>query len=58
MLKIRIAWKRRKMHITAARYGLTDEKTVICSQELDVLLNKYQHSKKGVFIQSYRSTMK
>jgi hypothetical protein len=30
------------MFIYAKRYGLTDEKTVKCSQELDILLNLYR----------------
>ncbi|WP_232725642.1 aspartyl-phosphate phosphatase Spo0E family protein [Bacillus sp. FJAT-44742] len=42
MIKI----KKKKMYKKAKRYGLTDERTVHCSQELDVLLNKYQELKK------------
>ncbi|WP_100401048.1 aspartyl-phosphate phosphatase Spo0E family protein [Bacillus sp. FJAT-44742] len=38
MIKI----KKKEMYKNAKRYGFTDERTVQCSQELDVLLNKYQ----------------
>ncbi|WP_083465633.1 aspartyl-phosphate phosphatase Spo0E family protein [Thalassobacillus sp. C254] len=38
MIKI----KKKEMYKHAKRYGFTDERTVQCSQELDVLLNKYQ----------------
>nr|WP_275899564.1 aspartyl-phosphate phosphatase Spo0E family protein [Bacillus piscicola] len=38
-----IHWKRRQMHAQAKQYGLTDKRTVMCSQELDELLNKLQH---------------
>jgi stage 0 sporulation regulatory protein len=34
--------KRNKMFETAAKYGFTDDKTVKCSQELDMLLNIYR----------------
>ncbi len=49
-MKVIMEWmikiKKKKMYKKAKRYGLTDERTVHCSQELDVLLNKYQELKK------------
>jgi hypothetical protein len=39
MFELAIEKKREKMKYFAQRYGMTDKKTVDCSQELDKLLN-------------------
>ncbi|MEN0643515.1 aspartyl-phosphate phosphatase Spo0E family protein [Alkalicoccobacillus gibsonii] len=38
-----IEWKRRQMFLLAEKYGMTSERTIRCSQELDLLLNDIQH---------------
>ncbi len=35
--------KQQEMYIKAKNFGMTDPRVVNCSQDLDVLLNKYQH---------------
>ncbi|MFD1735251.1 aspartyl-phosphate phosphatase Spo0E family protein [Bacillus salitolerans] len=40
MLEVMIEEKRKKMIFLALEFGLTAEETVICSQELDELINK------------------
>ncbi|MFA9558839.1 aspartyl-phosphate phosphatase Spo0E family protein [Evansella sp. AB-rgal1] len=34
--------KKDEMYVMAQKYGLNDERVVVCSQDLDSLLNKYQ----------------
>ena len=41
-LLAQIQEKRKEMYLFAKLYGVNAEKTIICSQELDILLNKYQ----------------
>ena len=43
MFKQKIEKKREKMIYFAERYGMTSQKTVDCSQELDRLLNAIWH---------------
>ncbi|MEK4564935.1 aspartyl-phosphate phosphatase Spo0E family protein [Alkalihalobacillus sp. FSL R5-0424] len=38
-----IELKRRQMFILAEKYGMSSERTIRCSQELDLLLNDIQH---------------
>jgi stage 0 sporulation regulatory protein len=45
--------KRRNMFEFADQYGLTDDKTVKCSQELDHLLNMYWKVINGAKIEKY-----
>ncbi|TFJ91768.1 aspartyl-phosphate phosphatase Spo0E family protein [Lentibacillus salicampi] len=42
-LKVAISVKRREMIDLGMRYGLTDKRTLECSQELDNLLNLYKN---------------
>ncbi|MDE3838315.1 aspartyl-phosphate phosphatase Spo0E family protein [Bacillus methanolicus] len=39
-----IQHKREKMIDSAQKHGLTSERTIRCSQELDMLLNEYQRT--------------
>lgn len=39
----KIQLKREEMINLGKRFGLTSEKTIICSQQLDDLLNEYHH---------------
>ncbi|WP_164669802.1 aspartyl-phosphate phosphatase Spo0E family protein [Virgibacillus doumboii] len=42
-LKTAISNKKKEMIELGGKYGLGDSRTIECSQELDKLLNKYQH---------------
>ncbi|MFB4164096.1 Spo0E family sporulation regulatory protein-aspartic acid phosphatase [Alteribacillus sp. JSM 102045] len=53
VLLSKITWKRKEMHRKANHFGLTDQRTVTCSQELDSLLNVYQ----GIQPKSRRSLL-
>jgi hypothetical protein len=48
-----IEMKRMNMFECAKRFGLTDDKTVKCSQELDHLLNMYRKVMNGAKIEKY-----
>ncbi|MDG5788378.1 aspartyl-phosphate phosphatase Spo0E family protein [Evansella sp. AB-P1] len=41
-LLLEIKTKQEEMYEKAMNYGFTDSRVVSCSQDLDVLLNKYQ----------------
>lgn len=38
----KIELKKRNMYRSAKRFGFTDSRVVACSQDLDILLNRYQ----------------
>jgi len=44
-LKAAISIKRREMIELGMKYGLTDKRTIRCSQQLDSLLNLYKYKK-------------
>ncbi|AIE59447.1 aspartyl-phosphate phosphatase Spo0E family protein [Bacillus methanolicus] len=44
MMMNEIQHKRKKMIDCAQKHGLTNERTIRCSQELDMLLNEYQRT--------------
>ncbi|OZM58672.1 hypothetical protein CIB95_03635 [Lottiidibacillus patelloidae] len=50
-----IEMKRNRMFEIAEQYGLTDDKTVKCSQELDQLLNMYRKVVNGTYRDQYSS---
>lgn len=45
----KIEFKKREMYRSAKLYGFTDSRVVTCSQELDLLMNRYQEIKYGNF---------
>lgn len=45
----KIKLKKREMYWSAKRFGFTDSRVVICSQDLDILLNRYQETMDGNF---------
>jgi stage 0 sporulation regulatory protein len=47
--------KRKQMFEIAELYGLNDDKTVNCSQELDHLLNMYRKVMNGTYRNGYSS---
>ncbi|WP_100398799.1 aspartyl-phosphate phosphatase Spo0E family protein [Bacillus sp. FJAT-44742] len=49
-LLYKIQSKRKEMYKTATQYGVTDGRTIVASQELDVLLNEYQYFQQGLNI--------
>jgi stage 0 sporulation regulatory protein len=42
VLIVKIKLKKRAMYRKAKRFGLTDSRVITCSQQLDILLNKFQ----------------
>ena len=49
LLMGQIELKKRQMYRSAKRFGFTDSRVVTCSQNLDVLLNRYQEINEGNF---------
>jgi stage 0 sporulation regulatory protein len=45
----KIELKKKDMYRSAKRFGFTDPRVVACSQELDILLNRYQEIMVGNF---------
>lgn len=45
----KIELKKRGMYRSAKRFGFTDSRVVTCSQELDILFNRYQEIIDGNF---------
>ncbi|WP_054637271.1 MULTISPECIES: aspartyl-phosphate phosphatase Spo0E family protein [Bacillaceae] len=39
--------KRKEMYTNANQFGISDARTLLVSQELDVLLNEYQYSQQS-----------
>ncbi|QKY68383.1 aspartyl-phosphate phosphatase Spo0E family protein [Lentibacillus sp. CBA3610] len=46
ILKFQILCKKREMIDLGMKYGLTDQRTIQCSQQLDYLLNLYSKENK------------
>ncbi|NEU32271.1 aspartyl-phosphate phosphatase Spo0E family protein [bacterium LRH843] len=46
-----ISIKKREMYAKAKHYGLTDPRVVTCSQDLDILLNRYQELQENAYVQ-------
>ncbi|MCM2674400.1 aspartyl-phosphate phosphatase Spo0E family protein [Alkalicoccobacillus plakortidis] len=46
--------KRMQMFLLAQKYGMTSERTIRCSQELDELLNDIQHNVSSSVISTIR----
>ncbi|QBP43138.1 aspartyl-phosphate phosphatase Spo0E family protein [Paenisporosarcina antarctica] len=46
----KIKLKKRKMYRSAKRFGFTDSRVVTCSQDLDILLNRYQEIMEVTFV--------
>ncbi|WP_077296430.1 aspartyl-phosphate phosphatase Spo0E family protein [Virgibacillus pantothenticus] len=51
-LAARISKKKQEMIALGLKYGLTDRRTVKCSQQLDTLLN-LQHSLRPLYLASF-----
>ncbi|WP_054636947.1 aspartyl-phosphate phosphatase Spo0E family protein [Thalassobacillus sp. C254] len=46
-LVLKIQNKRNEMYTNANQFGICDARTLVVSQELDVLLNEYQYSQQS-----------